>query len=143
VDKLDSEKPLQGQVELLGDVIKDELKKQEISLPTGKAKIKKIGRSFQLEWTGSDKDVVLDTTTDPLIAQLKIKNTGWHRYFVQLHKAKGGVFFKVYATIVATSLLCLFITGFIMAWQVPKLRKMLLTSTVLGLVFFVTIISSS
>lgn len=143
VHKLELNKPLQEKVTYLVDIVKDELKKQELSLPTGKAKIKKIGTSFQLEWTGSDKDIILVGTTDPLIAKLKIKKTGWHRYFVQLHKAKGGMLFKVYATILAVSLLSLFVTGFTMAWQIPKLRKMLLSSTISGLILFVIIIFSS
>ncbi len=117
--------------------MKDELKNQNVSLPTGKAKIKKIGQSFQLEWMGSDKDVVLEPTLNPLIAQLKIKDTGWHRHFVQLHKAKGGIAFKVYETILAIGLLFLLISGFIMAWQLPELRKITLISTMSGLVFFI------
>jgi hypothetical protein len=74
---------------------------------------------------------------------LKIKNTGWHRHFVQLHKAKGGIAFKVYATILAVGLLFLLISGFIMAWQLPRLRKITLTSTILGLIFFVAMFISS
>ena len=135
--------PLQNDLKTLVNVVKNELKNQNISLPTGKAKIKKIGQSFQLEWTGSDKDVVLEPTLNPLIAQLKIKETGWHRHFVQLHKAKGGVAFKVYATILAIGLLFLLISGFIMAWQLPKLRKITLISTMSGLVFFILMFSLS
>jgi len=143
VQKLNLKTTLQEDLNSLVNVVKEELNKQQISLPTGKAKIKKIGQSFQLEWTGSSNDVILEPTSDPLIAQLKIKNTGWHRHFVQLHKAKGGVAFKVYATILAVGLLFLLISGFIMAWQLPKLRKMTLISTTLGLIFFVTIFSFS
>ena len=143
VQKLHLKTPLQEKLSYLVNMVEKELKKQDISLPTGKAKIKKIGKSFQLEWTGSSKDIVLEPTSTPLIAQLKIKNTGWHRHFVQLHKSKGGVAFKVYATILAVGLLFLLISGFIMAWQLPRLRKMTLISTMLGLIFFVTMFISS
>ncbi|MEE9338226.1 MAG: PepSY domain-containing protein [Methylococcaceae bacterium] len=143
IQPLPLKEPLQNDLKTLVNVVKDELKNQNISLPTGKAKIKKIGQSFQLEWTGSDKDVVLEPTLNPLIAQLKIKETGWHRHFVQLHKAKGGVAFKVYATILAIGLLFLLISGFIMAWQLPKLRKITLISTMSGLVFFILMFSLS
>ncbi len=143
VQKLHLKIPLQEELSYLVNVAVEELSKQEVSLPTGKAKIKKIGQSFLLEWTGSSKDVVLEPTSDPLIAQLKIKNTGWHRHFVQLHKAKGGVAFKVYATILAIGLLLLLISGFIMAWQLPRLRKVTLISTMLGLIFFVAMFISS
>ena len=143
VQKINLKIALHEDLNSLVNVVEKELNKQQVSLPTGKAKIKKIGQSFQLEWTGSSKDVVLEPTSDPLIAQLKIKNTGWHRHFVQLHKAKGGVAFKVYATILAVGLLFLLISGFIMAWQLPKLRKMTLISTMLGLIFFVTMFAFS
>ena len=137
VQSLPLKQPLQNDLKILVKVVKDELKNQDISPPTGKAKIKKIGQSFKLEWTGSDKDVVLESTPNPLIAQLKIKETGWHRHFVQLHKAKGGIAFKIYATILALGLLFLLISGFIMAWQLPKLRKITLISTMSGLIFFI------
>lgn len=143
VQKLHLKTPLQEERSYLINVVETELNKQEVSLPTGKAKIKKIGQSFLLEWTGANKDVVLEPTLNPLIAQLKIKNTGWHRHFVQLHKAKGGVAFKVYATILAVGLLFLLMSGFIMAWQLPKLRKMTLVSTCFGLVFFIALFISS
>ncbi len=143
VQKLNLKIALHEDLNSLVNVVEEELNKQQISLPTGKAKIKKIGQSFQLEWTGSSKDIILEPTSAPLIAQLKIKNTGWHRHFVQLHKAKGGVAFKVYATVLAVGLLFLLISGFIMAWQLPRLRKMTLISTMLGLIFFVTMFISS
>jgi len=85
----------------------------------------------------------LEPTSVPLVAQLIIKNTNWHRHFVQLHKAKGGITFKVYATILAVGLLFLLMTGFIMAWQLPKLRKMTFISTILGLIFFMIMFISS
>jgi hypothetical protein len=143
VQTIQLKEPLQDELAPLVNVVKDELKNQNISLPTGKAKIKKIGQSFLLEWTGSSRDVVLEPTPNPLIAQLKIKKTGWHRHFVQLHKAKGGIVFKVYATILAIGLLFLLTSGFIMAWQLPKLRKITLISTTSGLVFFILMFSSS
>jgi hypothetical protein len=83
----------------------------------------RIGSSFKLEWTGSNIDVVVEPTLQPLIAKLQIKNTSWHRQFVQLHKAKGGALFKVYATAFATALLLLLISGFTMAWQMLMIDR--------------------
>ncbi|TXL19714.1 hypothetical protein BMR06_08755, partial [Methylococcaceae bacterium HT5] len=99
-----------------------ELELRDIEIPSGMAKIKKAGNSFYFEWTGASLDVRLEPTRNPFVAKLKIKKTGWHRLFVQLHKAKGGKAFKVYAAILATCLVVLFITGFIMAWQLKKLK---------------------
>ena len=135
--------PIQGELSELIVIATVELKKHNIDAPTGKAKIKKIGNAFKLEWTGSKADVILEPTSKPLIATLQIKETSWHRQFVQLHKAKGGEPFKVYAVIFATALLLLLISGFTMAWQMPKLRKLTLVSALLGIAVFVAMVVSS
>ena len=136
-------KPIQDDLVSLTELVKDELKRLDIEVPSGQAKIKRIGYSFRLEWTGSNMDIILEPTSQPLMAQLEIKNTSWYRQFVQLHKAKGGTPFKVYSVAFATALLLLLISGFIMAWQMPKLRKLTLVSAFYGLVvFFVMVISS-
>lgn len=141
--ELQLEKPIQKDLNALVALSKKELKKQNISMPSGQAKIKTIGASYRLEWTGSDIDIILEPTSQPLIAKLTIKNTSWYRQFVQLHKAKGGTPFKVYAAAFATALLLLLISGFIMAWQTPKLRKLTLTSASLGIVVFIAMVLSS
>lgn len=143
VHKLHLQTPLQGQLIELVALTEKELKQRNISMPTGKAKIKEIGTSFRLEWSGSTMDVMLEPTAQPLIAKLKIKNTSWYRQFVQLHKAKGGSPFKVYAVVLATGLLLLLITGFIMALKTPKLRNLTLVSTTLGIAVFIVMIMSS
>jgi len=135
--KIVLQQPLQEQLGSLVTVVEQAFRKQDIAVPSGSANLKKLGNSFQLEWTGASKDVVLEPTADPFIAELKIKNHSWHRHFVQLHKAKGGMVFKLYATLLAVVLLFLLVSGFMMAWQLPKFRKMTLISTGLGGVFFV------
>lgn len=119
--ELHLKKPIQGELDVLVALAKKDLEE-----PPDQAKIKRIGASFRLEWTGSNMDIIIVPASQPLIAKLEIKNTGWHRQFVQLHKAKGGTPFKVYAATFATALLLLLISGFIMAWQMPKLRKLTL-----------------
>lgn len=137
------QKSMQDNLAELVALTTNALKKQNISPPSGQAKIKKIGNAFMLEWTGSNRDVVLELTDNPLIAKLKIKETSWYRQFVQLHKAKGGIVFKVYAALLAIALLLILISGFMMAWQAPKLRKLALVSTSLGIVTFLAMVASS
>ncbi|NOQ64411.1 MAG: hypothetical protein GQ582_07850 [Methyloprofundus sp.] len=129
--------PLQNNLAGLLTLVTDELTKREIAHPTGAAKVKQLGSSFYFEWTGAKHDIHLEPTDNAKIAKLKIKTTTWHRFFVQLHKAKAGQFFKVYAAVVALGLMTLFITGFIMAWQLKKYRPLLLSSTATGLVLFI------
>ncbi len=135
--------PIKGELSELVEIATKELKKYNIETPTGKAKIKKIGDAFKLEWTGSQADIILEPTSKPLIAMLQIKETSWHRQFVQLHKAKGGEPFKIYAVVLAITILLLLFSGFIMAWQMPKLRKLTLASALLGIAVFVAMVASS
>lgn len=143
VHELKLQKNIREDLPALTTLVTKELKKQNIDAPSGQAKIKKIGNAFMLEWTGSNRDVILEPTEKPLIVKLKIKDTNWYRQFVQLHKAKGGIAFKVYAAVFASALLLILVTGFIMAWQTPKLRKLTLFSASLGVVTFLGMVISS
>jgi len=138
--ELHLQRPIQGELTELIELAKKELKRRDIEAPSGQAEIKRIGSSLRLEWTGSNMDIIIEPTSQPLIAKLEIKRTGLHRQFVQLHKAKGGTLFKVYATAFSTALLLLLISGFIMAWQMPKLRKLTLATASLGIAAFIAMV---
>jgi hypothetical protein len=127
-------------LDVLQPIAVAELEARGISAPEGKPQIKKYGSHFMLEWTGSSKDVILEPTVDPLVAKLTVKNTTWYRTLVQLHKAKGGTAFKVYAAGFAIALAMILLSGFVMAWQVPRLRRTTMTATILGIVTFVAVI---
>jgi len=120
-----------------------ELQKLGIPVPSGGAKIKKIGVSYQLEWTGSDRDVILAPGSAELVAQLTVKDTNSYRHFVQLHKAKGGQLFKVYAAFLAVSLFTILLSGFLMAWQVPKLRRLATICAATGAALFLVMVSTN
>lgn len=121
-------RPLQKDQVVLTQVATQALAAHQVELPSGKPSLKKMGEAYQLEWTGADRDVLLEPTADPLKATLTIKDTSWYRHIVQLHKAKGGVVFKVYAAAAALSLLLLLISGVTLALQMPKLRAITLGS---------------
>ena len=141
--KLQLQQPMHGNKEWLVDLAEHELSKRSLALPSGSAKIKRGGNSWYFEWTGAKLDVRLEPTRNPFVARLEIKNTHWHRFLVQLHKAKGGQAFKVYAVILATGLMILFITGFTMAWKIRKYRRLLLSSASLGMLLFITMLAVS
>lgn len=131
---------IQPELQELKTLATDELAKLELDVPTGKAKIKRSGTHFILEWTGSTKDIILEPTEDALIASLTVKHTSWYRNLVQLHKAKGGFVFKVYAAVFAIALALLLFSGFMMAWQTPKLKKLSTVSFLLGVGSFIVIV---
>jgi len=53
-----------------------------------------------------------------------------------LHKAKGGQLFKFYAAGLAISLFTILASGFLLAWQVPKLRRLAIMCSVSGVAVF-------
>ena len=141
--QLTLEQPLINNKEKLLELATQALKQREIPLPSGKAKIKTVGNSFQLEWTGANLDVILEPGREQLLGDLKVKQTSDYRRLVQLHKAKGGIAFKVYAAVFATALLTLLLTGLLMALQMPKFRLPVLLSMSAGIAVFVAMVMSS
>lgn len=130
-------KPDAGELKGLAQL---ELQKLATSTPEGQPHLKVYGDHFLLEWTGSSKDVILEPTKNELVAKLTVKKTSWYRNLVQLHKAKGGIAFKVYAVVFAISMLVLLVSGFIMAWQTPKLKRATLTTSLVGIGTFVVVV---
>ncbi len=137
------QQPLVKDKQVLQAMVEKQLTDKEIEFPSGKAKIKSAGHSFMLEWTGANIDVQLQPTAEPLIAELVVKHTTLYRRFVQLHKAKGGLAFKVYAAIFAVALSILLLSGFIMALKMPKFRLPVLISLSSGIVVFMAMVFSS
>lgn len=113
-----------------------ELARAGLQAPSGKARLREAGGKSSFEWVGSRRDVLVEPTADPLKATVTIKEASLHRTMVQLHKAKGGTLFKVYATVLAIALFLLVASGMIMGWQVPALRRMTLWGSGVGLVAF-------
>jgi hypothetical protein len=116
------------------------LQQKDLSVPTGEAKIKTQGKSFTFDWGGSNVEVSLSPGNMPLSAQLEIKQASLHKHFVQLHKAKGGLIFKIYATTFSVALLLLLLSGFIMALQMAKLRKLTLLASAFSLILFIAMV---
>lgn len=137
VHEIPLDRPIQSDVAELKALAQSELDKLSATHPEGKPVLKVYGSHFLLEWSGSSKDVILEPTENERIAKLTVKHTTWYRNLVQLHKAKGGTAFKVYAVAVALAILALLVSGFIMAWQTPKLKRITLFTSLAGLGAFV------
>lgn len=124
-------------------VAKDELDKREIEYPTGKIRYKAGKVLKELKWSGINKSLRLTSTSQPTLFRLTLKTPGWFRQFMQLHKAGGKAPFKLYAMAWAVLLFSLFVSGITMAWQVKKLRTLVVTSTLLGTITFASLMFHS
>ena len=117
-----------------------ELDKLQLDYPTGKSKIKDKTDGFIFEWSGSSKDITLESTNEASIAKLTVEHATWYRNLVQLHKAKGGVVFKVYGTFFALAMGFILFSGFMMAWQAPKLKRITIGAFVAGIGSFLIMV---
>jgi hypothetical protein len=129
--------PLVPDMAMLTAVAQRELTARQLTLPTGSARIKTSSPYFELEWTGANRDVLVQSTDDPLQARLVLKETTPYRRFVQLHKAKGSWAFKSFAVVWAAGLLALFISGTALAWSRADMRFVTMAAGLLGLLAFV------
>jgi len=134
------EKPLTPDRGPLLALAESELKKIGANPPEGQAALKIYGTNFVLEWTGSSKDLLLEPTAQERVATLTVKKTSLYRNLVQLHKAKGGIAFKIYAAFFAFALLGLLVSGYLMAWTLPKIKRLTLVATLIGLASFVLMV---
>jgi len=143
VHHLQLQQPLMADAAELQQLVERELQQRSIDAPSGHMKVKKAGTSFKAEWTGSERDVVLEPTGEPMSARLIVKDTSWYRTLVQLHKAKGGQPFKVYAAVLSVSLFAILATGFVIAFQMPRHRRSAASAAIAGVVLFLVMVWSS
>lgn len=120
-----------------------ELDKAGLAAPTGKARVRKSGDRFTYEWVGSRRDITIEPGAGPNLAKVTIKEASLHRTFVQLHKAKGGVLFKVYASLLAAALFLLVLTGLIIGWMTPAWRGTTKWASLAGVAAFVGLVAVS
>ena len=110
---------------------------QDLPEPSGALSTSGEGLEQSLSWGGARSEASVSATDDPMIAEVAVKEATLHRWLVQLHKAKGSVWFKIYATMLALVLFLLVASGVTMGLQVRALRRITLTSSALGAVAFV------
>lgn len=137
--RIELEAELPEQLSALTALVEAELARRDLATPSGGARLRRGGTSYYFEWSGSRRDVQLHPTAEPGVAQLKILDAGPHRYFVQLHKAKGGTAFKVLAALWAIGLIGLLFSGGAIAWISRPYRRPALLAAILGVMTFVIV----
>jgi len=107
-----------------------------VALPSGSASLTGHGAQQSMSWVGARSEVAVSLAEDPAMAQVVVKEATLHRWLVQLHKAKGSVWFKVYASALAIVLFMLVASGLIMGLQIRSLRRITVISGLSGAVAF-------
>jgi hypothetical protein len=134
--------PLPKDDAALTDFVTQELQKLQLSPPTGAASNESTDKLIELNWRGAALRVTLEST-QATEAKLTVQKADWYKRLLELHTANGARVFKVYAIVFGTSLFLLLVTGFIMAWQLPKYRKITVYSTLTGVVVFIALVITS
>ncbi|HMN68871.1 MAG TPA: hypothetical protein PKC28_10070 [Bdellovibrionales bacterium] len=101
-------------------------------LPSGGPGMRKVGTSWSFDWSGVNYEFSLEPAAVAGRYNASIKKTDAHRFFVQLHKAKGGWPFKLVAAGLAMALLVLFMGGTLLAFSSPFLKRAFLYSFLAG-----------
>ncbi len=131
------EQPLTEQSEgAITNLAVQELVSRDLPMPSGKLSVTE-GEGASLTWNGARAEIELAASSDPMVAEATIREASFHRWLVQLHKAKGSTAFKVYATILAIVLFLLVASGIIMGLQVRSLRRITIGSSLAGALAFI------
>lgn len=128
--------PLSADLPTLTTLAATELSELGVAIPTGAAVLRKAGTSYELEWTGAERDIALRPTTDPLLATLVVKETTPWRHLVQLHKAKGSDIAKAISVLWAIGLVLILASGMAMALNVPIYRRKAMWAGAAGVATF-------
>lgn len=131
------ETPLKPELRALIAVAAAELDARGIEAPSGRASVKRAGTSFELEWTGANRDVLLRPTAEPDRAELLVRDTTPYRHLVQIHKAKGSVYARIISATWAVGLLAILGSGLMMALRAPRWRPLALRAGAAGVLSFV------
>lgn len=131
------EEPLREDEAQLRAVALEALEARNLPEPSGSPSVSAEDGAVSLSWTGARSEASVTTTDDPLVAEVTTKEASLHRWLVQLHKAKGSVAFKLYATLLACVLFLLVVSGLVMGWQVKALRRLTVISSGIGLAGFI------
>ncbi|MEP5938758.1 MAG: hypothetical protein ABJ239_10555 [Erythrobacter sp.] len=113
-----------------------QLVERDLPMPSGKLTVSE-GEGASLSWIGARSEISIEPGDTPLAANVEVKEASFHRWLVQLHKAKGSTVFKVYASFLAATLFLLVASGIIMGLQVKAMRGLTIGSGVAGLAAFI------
>ncbi|MBW7877131.1 MAG: hypothetical protein H3C47_14210 [Candidatus Cloacimonetes bacterium] len=108
------------------------LEEKKVKIPTGDITVRKAGTSWQAIWNGSDCEHILEPASEDNNYKLTLKHANWHRNLVQLHKAKGGMVFKIFAALMTLFVLSLFSLGLCLSLQSKVMRNEIGFSILLG-----------
>ena len=114
----------------------DALAAGDLPEPSGAFSVDGDANDRTASWVGARSEASVAAGPSASSAEVQLRQASVHRWLVQLHKAKGSVLFKIYATMLAVVLFLLVLSGMVMGLQVKALRRLTLISSAVGTVAF-------
>ena len=136
------EKPFEPNLEQLTRVIEKTLVAKALVLPDGDSYLKKSKDGYKFHWGDLRYSVTGDLKKDTSLVEFTYRERSPLTQVMRIHRAEAGTAFKFVSIMVVLGLLLVFVSGFYMAYTIPKFRNSSLIATGLGvLMLFIVVIA--
>lgn len=133
--------PLDGNVERMKDIVRQELSKHNLDAPMGKAKVKRSGSSYKMKWAGKNHSVNFRVSSrDNTVAVIEVKTPSWYNRLMRLHKGKGGDLFDAFAIAMSVFVVFILLTGVWIGLKTPTYKALTVKALSLGSVLFLAMV---
>jgi hypothetical protein len=134
------EKPFEANLEQLTRVIEKTLVEKALVLPNGDSYLKKSKDSYKFHWGDLRYSVAGDLKKDTNLVEFTYRERSLLTQVMRIHRAEAGTAFKFVSIMAVLGLLLVFVSGFYMAYTIPKFRNPSLIATGLGVVMLFIVV---
>ena len=136
------EKPFEPNLEQLTGLIEKTLVAKALVLPDGDSNLKKSKDGYKFNWGDLRYSVSGDVKKDTSSVEVTYRERSILTQIMRIHRAEAGIAFKFVSIMAVLGLLLIFMSGFYMAYTMPKFRNPSLIATVLGVfILFVLVVA--
>jgi len=133
--------PLDGNKEKMKDVVRQVLSEHGLDAPTGKAKVKRSGRSYKMKWSGKNHSANLRASSrDKMVAVIEVKTPSWYNRLMRLHKGKGSDLFDMFAIAMSVFVTFILLTGVWIGLKTAAYKTLTIQALGLGSALFLAMV---
>jgi len=134
------EKPFEPNLELLAQVATTALGERELVLPGGDPYLKRTKKGYRFRWDDLRYSVTMVASRGNRTVDITYRERSVLTQIMRIHRAEAGSKLKIVSIVSVIGLLFVFLTGFYMAYTVPKFRNPSLAATALGFLTLLVVI---
>ncbi len=133
--------PLDGDVEKMKNIVRQVLSEHDLGVPTGKAKVKRSGRSYKMKWSGKNHSVKLRVSSrDHRVAVIEVKTPSWYHRLMRLHKGKGTDLFDIFSITMSIFVVFILFTGVWIGLKTAAYKALTVKALGLGTALFLVMV---